>query len=187
MATTARAYTAAIEESVESRTRRHRWPRRVSGRTRAERGRAALGRRVRCPPVRAGRPAPSARTPRAPPQPRHPWSKATTPRATVNAHSAVQVAPKESCTRRRLRLVAVARNARADSLSRLRALVHTSDGSRHPRTETPQRRCRTILSAPGPPRKTADGPALSRSFPGPPASSAGIRPSTVRRSLRSPP
>ena len=49
-----------------------------------------------------------------------PSRKAITPSATMNAHSAVQLAPNASWARRRLGFRAVAENARAESASRLR-------------------------------------------------------------------
>ena len=63
----------------------------------------------------------------SPTAPAPPARKATTPMATMNAHSALQLAPNASCACRRLGFRAVAENARADSAMRLRILADTAD------------------------------------------------------------
>jgi hypothetical protein len=56
-----------------------------------------------------------------------PSRNATTPMATVKAHSAVHTAPNASCARSRLGLRAVAEKARADVAKPLRTLCDTTD------------------------------------------------------------
>jgi hypothetical protein len=63
----------------------------------------------------------------SPTAPAPPARKATTPIATMNAHSAVQLAPNASWAWRRLGFRAVAENARAESPRRLRIRVDTAD------------------------------------------------------------
>src|SRR5918999_1727111 len=56
-----------------------------------------------------------------------PCSKATTPRATVNAHSPAKLAPNDSCARRRFGLRPVTEKARVEAPRQLRGETDTSD------------------------------------------------------------
>jgi hypothetical protein len=58
-----------------------------------------------------------------------PSRNATTPMATVNAHSAVQTAPNASCARSKLRFRTVAEKARADAAKASRMRCDTLDST----------------------------------------------------------